>query len=486
MRQNGIYLVIATTLLLLGSLQPAQSACSSSENGLRFCADISCFRGAEHNTYVEIYYRMNNDQLTFQPIENYPDIPETAKETHEFAAAFEVTIQLFSLKGDTIVADVRRQTVLSQTQEDTYSDQLFALDQRALVMQPGEYKLLIQMQDENSHRKGFLLLPVVAESFPPDQLSLSDIQLSTYIQQYQPDYGNPKFAKNGLEITPNPAQTFGNQFPNLYLYYEVYNLKPGENAFFEEAIDILDDNGNTVKSIEPATVEVTTETRVRVQRILVGSLPDGAYTARVQVSQGDQQCTQEKPFTVQSIKPKLPPYPEKIPLADFNTEQLDNLFMGLDYLATNAEKRRIDQLRKEGTDAEKREFLLEFWKERGPEAQKEHYRRVEVANTSYSEHFGFREGWKTEMGRVYITYGPPEEISRYPMTFEVPAYEIWRYYSTGKYLVLMDVDGTGSYIVAGSNIPGEPWDPDWVGYKDYLIQGGNLPTVDQHNLEEEE
>src|ERR1019366_5495821 len=42
------------------------------------------------------------------------------------------------------------------------------------------------------------------------------------------------------------------------------------------------------------------------------------------------------------------------------------------------------------------------------EFKEEHYRRIGYAN----EHFAADvPGWKTDRGRIYITYGPPDEIS---------------------------------------------------------------------------
>jgi GWxTD domain-containing protein len=67
------------------------------------------------------------------------------------------------------------------------------------------------------------------------------------------------------------------------------------------------------------------------------------------------------------------------------------------------------------TDAEREQFIEQFWLRRDPtpgtvenEFKEEHYRRIAYAN----EHYGAQQlpGWKTDRGRIYITYGPPDEI----------------------------------------------------------------------------
>jgi GWxTD domain-containing protein len=81
------------------------------------------------------------------------------------------------------------------------------------------------------------------------------------------------------------------------------------------------------------------------------------------------------------------------------------------YIITDAERAQFRQL---STDAERDTFIENFWLRRDPtpgtaenEFKEEHYRRIAYAN----EHFAAAiPGWKTDRGRIYITYGPPDEI----------------------------------------------------------------------------
>ncbi|HUG44577.1 MAG TPA: GWxTD domain-containing protein, partial [Acidobacteriota bacterium] len=65
------------------------------------------------------------------------------------------------------------------------------------------------------------------------------------------------------------------------------------------------------------------------------------------------------------------------------------------------------------TADEKDTFIEEFWRRRDPdpasafnEYREEHYRRIAYAN----QHFGSGiPGWKTDRGRIYIMFGPPDE-----------------------------------------------------------------------------
>jgi GWxTD domain-containing protein len=70
------------------------------------------------------------------------------------------------------------------------------------------------------------------------------------------------------------------------------------------------------------------------------------------------------------------------------------------------------------SDSEREQFIEQFWQRRNPDPgsfentfEEEHYRRILFAN----EHFGISgPGWKTDRGRIYILWGPPDEIETRP------------------------------------------------------------------------
>jgi GWxTD domain-containing protein len=69
-------------------------------------------------------------------------------------------------------------------------------------------------------------------------------------------------------------------------------------------------------------------------------------------------------------------------------------------------------------DEERDQFIEQFWLRRDPtpdtpenEFKEEHYRRIAYAN----EHFpAGKPGWMTDRGRMYIVFGPPDEIEAHP------------------------------------------------------------------------
>lgn len=70
--------------------------------------------------------------------------------------------------------------------------------------------------------------------------------------------------------------------------------------------------------------------------------------------------------------------------------------------------------------------------------------RYNYANKNFS---GFKKGYKTDFGRIYIMYGQPDEIERHPFDKDSKPYEIWYYYSKNITFIFIDINGYGEYVL---------------------------------------
>lgn len=84
-----------------------------------------------------------------------------------------------------------------------------------------------------------------------------------------------------------------------------------------------------------------------------------------------------------------------------------------------------------------------------------------MANTRYST--TFKQGWRTDRGRVLLLYGRPDEIERNPSSIDTKPYETWFYYSLdgGVKFIFGDVSGFGEYELMHSTHRNEIQDPNW-------------------------
>ena len=91
---------------------------------------------------------------------------------------------------------------------------------------------------------------------------------------------------------------------------------------------------------------------------------------------------------------------------------------------------------------------------------------MEYANQAFRG--TFREGWRTDRGRVMLVYGKPDEVERFPFSSDNKAYEVWHYFSLqgGIDFIFVDRRDMGDYELVHSTARGELYDPDWVRWID--------------------
>jgi GWxTD domain-containing protein len=96
------------------------------------------------------------------------------------------------------------------------------------------------------------------------------------------------------------------------------------------------------------------------------------------------------------------------------------------YIITDEERSDFKKLT---TNDQRDKFVEDFWNRRNPTPQssenpykEEHYRRIAYTNQHFAADL---PGWKTDRGRMYIMFGPPDSIESHP-GFSPPS-EVWRY-----------------------------------------------------------
>jgi GWxTD domain-containing protein len=137
------------------------------------------------------------------------------------------------------------------------------------------------------------------------------------------------------------------------------------------------------------------------------------------------------------------------------------------YIITDEERKAFKKLE---TDDERERFIEEFWRRRDPdpdtdenEFREEYYERIAYANEHYASGI---PGWKTDRGRIYITWGKPDETESHPSggSYNRESYEgggststypferwFYRYLpgvGSGIEIEFVDPTGSGEYRIA--------------------------------------
>jgi GWxTD domain-containing protein len=187
-------------------------------------------------------------------------------------------------------------------------------------------------------------------------------------------------------------------------------------------------------------------------------------------------------FAQQGPDPAAAPIPQKLnketkkkmkrTLKELDSSYRQWLSEDVTYIISPEERNAFLQL---DTNEEREQFIEQFWLRRSsnpdlPENdfKEEHYRRIAYAN----EHFASGvPGWKTDRGRMYIMWGPADEVDSHPSggTYDRPMEEgggststypwetwRWRYLEgIGENVILEFVDPSGSGEFHMTMDPGE-------------------------------
>ena len=174
---------------------------------------------------------------------------------------------------------------------------------------------------------------------------------------------------------------------------------------------------------------------VSISLVLTMLLVAPGFSAKKQAPSGDQE-TIAKPLTDKEKKKREAKLRKELetPYKKWLTEDVA-------YIITDEERQSWKSL---STDEERESFIESFWLRRDPtpdtqenEFKEEHYRRIAYANERFASGI---PGWKADRGRIYITYGPADEVESHPSggSYERPSeegggttstfpFEKWRY-----------------------------------------------------------
>jgi GWxTD domain-containing protein len=430
-------------------------------------ADFARYQGDSTRAYVEFYYGIHEDMLTYRP------------DSGRYAGAADL---IWEIRGDSSTVS-RKEWLVPHVVSDTLplakGQTLMGL--QSVLLPAGDYNMIVSAHDVGApSRRDSFAVPIRVNLFPPERESLSDIEFCTSIQSST--NRQSLFYKNTLEVIPNASKLYGIGLPIMYYYTEAYYLFDDKvDSTFTVRTEVLDAMGNVVLTKDRVKPRLHNSS-VEVGTINLSTFHGGTYVFRVSLLDS---VSSDSMFTTIAASTQKKFYVYK-PLTSADTTgglselarndfahmtdvELNDEFARAQYVATDAEREQWQKL----TDVTaKQKFLTEFWIRRDirPETsvnefREEYNKRVDFADEHYS--VGQRQGWRTDRGRVYIVYGPPDEIDRSPSSSDSNPYEIWHYNSLQGGVIFVFVDRTGfsDYILVHSTYRDEIHDDQW--YQNY-------------------
>jgi GWxTD domain-containing protein len=383
-----------------------------------FSVDYASFREETGEKYrLEVYYKIFCNKLTF------------VKSDGRFKASYEIELSVLNKVNKLVNGTTAEEDYVVNTYEETQSPDVSLVNMINLSLYSGRYKLKIKLIDRNSGSESVLERNFTISSRNEKGVMFSDVE---FIRELSDSADTSRFNKRGKKAIPSVDRNFGDSDPTLRIYYEIYpDLK--EYRAYDLAYEIYN-LAHTFSEQETTQIQMGPDLFYRFDSLSLKGIPGGDYFLFIKLLENHKEITKiEEPFKIEwSFLSML-------------KNDYQRFIDQLRYVATDEEIKRL----KEAKEEERLQKWLEFWKSKDPtlntpenELQDEYYRRLKYANQNFV--ISNKEGWETDMGRVYLIYGHPDEVEKHPFEREEKAYQWWHYYKLNRHFLFVD-RGDGEY-----------------------------------------
>ncbi len=338
-------------------------------------------------------------------------------------------------------------TVYAGNYEATTSDSKFAVGSMQVQLPPGYYTYVVKLTKntnterqisktrnihvlphENSQNNEIILIDDIDESGNTVRLNLinrgdnvkyrNDFYAFIHLPNYEPQ-NSYRLKVNQIRIADEDTVQTG------LMFEEALN----EESFYTQVIPTIGETGdelflnlqNDDSGHSYALVNIANQT-----------LPNAAYRLRV-IDNESEQIIAQKVYRS---------HWDDIPVS------LLNLDIAIDMLRFIADEETIDRI-DNGSYRDREESFSAFWKEKDPtpntefnELKAEYYRRIDYAFEHYTSQGTL--GFETDRGKIYIVYGPPDNINRVYPADELTR-EIWTY--DNRRFVFQATSGFGDFVL---------------------------------------
>lgn len=377
-----------------------------------FFVDCAGFREDRGEKYeVEICYKIYNSKLTF------------IKNEQGFLASYELNLSMLRKNGEQLTGKSIENNYSVDSYDNSVSSGKYLVGLSKFSLYSGEYILTAKLVDNNSKRVTTLKKPFVIPSRLKKGAAISDILLNISVEQ---DSSENNFVKLGKSLIPSVSNIFGEGDSTVVAYFEIYP----DPKKTEPYLLVYNISGN--KEVAPEEkdsinirdgINISEGKFAQIKEFEVQGLIAGDYVLLVSVySDGGKLLSKSaKNFQI-----------EWSPLSLLKKDY-GKAIKQLKYIAEEDEISKLKKVKPE----DREQAWNDFWKSKDPtpgteknEMKDEYYKRLNYANQNLRVYN--KEGWDTDMGMIYITYGQPDEIEKHYFDKETDKahgeYMIWYYY----------------------------------------------------------
>ncbi len=344
-----------------------------------------------------------------------------------FEAEYQIALNVVNAKGETVATREEKPRLQAASLAETYSRQQYAFHRFAFDLPPGEYSTRITLVDLVSNLRTEVVAVKTLRNFDATQVALavSDI---VWLERASGEEGNYDLML--FESTTNPNRA-------LALYLEILSRDRQAPLHVQQ-------------TIRNARKEIVLEQQCEWPRrstsekliLPLGTelLPYGSYEVEMMIQQGGRRQRAAARFRLAW---------DDIPATALH---LDHALGAAKYLATEEEGRTLQTAIEQESLPQKQNALRKFWQTHDTTSasglyamRSSFYQRLVEAEDKFG---GEQRGWQTDLGRIYLVHGAPDEIAVHTRATTAQPFQVWRYRKRQKEFLFVDRKGLGLYQLA--------------------------------------
>lgn len=399
------------------------------------------FLDKDLNTVIHIDYQIPYNGLVF------------LAQKGGYFAQVEVLVEV--VQADSVVFDqLITDNIGISNKDDAYSTKTY-LNRVSYLLDDDAYLFRIKATDINSQKQ--FLWAFQADKLAPGTV-LSDLQLCSEVRPDSSSYLE-KFHRGKVLYRTQPSHIFDkNDFEQVNLYFEIYS-NPEQRKESSLIVLSVEKDSMVVSDDYLDFVPLSNIDGINL-KIPISDLGAGKYNGRLELQLGDLTVQRDFEFFVTEPKPVL----------YFLLTNPDEDLRLLRYFVGHQEP--PDWLSYD--DQTKRRYLSSMWKnwsQTGSMSTQDALdivrERVDYSNKLFSF---FEPGWTTDMGRIHIRNGKPDEIEKGTSSDESryvrKDYQIWKYRGRINAVYLfVDIQMNGNYrLLYVENDDKESSNPDYLRF----------------------
>ena len=424
------------------------------------------FKSPEQS-YIELYFYVAGKTVEYKEVND-----------SMYQAGIEV-ILLFKQEGEIVKYD--KFTLNSPASRRAID----FLDVKRYGLADGDYQLVVALQDINNENNAKEYNTNVSIQYDDSKIQQSDIQLLSSFEKVK-DSAPSMFVKNGIKMEPLPFNFYGRHSSSLSFYSEFYNTDQMLNEDFMVSYSVEKLVNDKAEIVMIGHKRQTPQTIIPfLMQMDISQLPSGNYNLKVELRSRSKELLSSRSIFFQRSNPLLVEDPAALAsinideefVKKLNPEQLEYSLRAMVPIIPRNDVEVVNLMIRDENLKAQRMYVFNHWAKESPNNPEFAYKEYMEVAAAVDEKFnsGFRHGFETDRGYVYMKYGQPDDIETRDTEPTAPPYELWVYYefpqtnqNNVKFVFYNPSLAPGDFELLHSTAIGERNNPTWQRdlYKD--------------------